>query len=59
MFHTIYIVTLVADNDHEIYSNTTALNHKDIAEELVSKHKDTWGKRVIHCGITEHQIFIG
>lgn len=60
MFHTIYVVVCVATDfmDGEIVSFTTALNHKDIAEELVKNHKAAWGKRLIYCGVTEHEIWV-
>lgn len=60
MFQKIYVVVCVAKHydNGQIVSFTTALNHKDIAEELVKDHKKTWGNQLIHCGITEHEIWV-
>lgn len=60
MFQKVYVVVCIANhyNNGENVSFTTVLNHKDIAEELVRNHKATWGNQLIHCEMTEHEIWV-
>lgn len=61
MFHKFYVVVCVARGcqEGEIESYVVTLNHKDIAERLVQTYKMNFGKGIIHCGLTEHEIWIG
>lgn len=61
MFHKFYVVVCVARDfqSNEIESYVTTLNHKDIAERLVQTYKKNFGNQIVHCGLTENEIWVG